>query len=295
VVSASPDEFRRQMKFVRQNFDVLSFSELNSLERERQAWPRRALIVTFDDGYLDNYSNAFPVLKEFAVPGTIFLSTGFIGKRTLFWWDLIAYCFKQTELDSAVLEEISLTPFALRDGLERVAAIDSVLRWVKRVPDCVKNRFVAALPKRLGMVLGDERFPRMHLNWDVVREMAASGIEFGSHTVTHPVLANVSLDQLRIEVRESKKEIESHTGRQALTFSYPVGNKGNFTRTSRDEVERAGYRYAVSYVEGLAGKQGYDRLAIPRVHVDADHPAGLFAANLTFPRLMLREQAPYSL
>lgn len=295
VVSASPSDFRNQMKFVRENFEVLSFADLNSLEQVGKKWPERALIVTFDDGYLDNYTNAFPILKDLGIPATIFLATNHIGKQQLFWWDLIAYCLKTTSEASAEFEEFPEMRLSMGSWEQRLESIEKVLRVVKRVSDTQKNCFVESLAERLGVDLSNHSIERMHLNWDEVREMSEGGVEFGSHSATHPVLSNVEEEALDYELAGSKREIENQTGKLVLAFSYPVGSRGNFTRKVRDAVERAGYKYAVSYIEALAGNRVSDRLAIPRVHVDADQPTGMFKANLRFPKFMLRERAPYSI
>src|SRR5215471_15904890 len=84
VISATTEAFYHQMDFVRRNFDVLTFRELHAIEMEGKDRPRRALIITFDDGYRDNYTQAFPVLRHMGLPATIFLATGHIGRSRLF-------------------------------------------------------------------------------------------------------------------------------------------------------------------------------------------------------------------
>ena len=96
VISATTDDFCRQMKFARDNFEIISFRDLEICEQQGRPWPKRALIITFDDGYRDNYTNAFPILREFGLTATIFLTAGHIGLRELFWWDLVAYCIKHS-------------------------------------------------------------------------------------------------------------------------------------------------------------------------------------------------------
>jgi peptidoglycan/xylan/chitin deacetylase (PgdA/CDA1 family) len=118
--------------------------------------------------------------------------------------------------------------------------------------------------------------------------MAAYGIEFGSHTSSHPVLANVDPDSLEEEIAGSKRTIERELGREVIAFAYPVGGKGHFTGPVQEVVKRANYRYAVSYEEGLAGDDWQDRYALPRIHIESDHSLSLFRANLMFPQAMLR-------
>src|SRR3982751_1502113 len=180
VISATTANFRRQMEFVRHNFNVISFKQLAEFESEKRQWPERALIITFDDGYRDNYVNAFPVLREMGFSATVFLAVGHIGAAKLFWWDFIAYCFKQTPKSSVTFPRFHPEPLSLADAGARRKTIDHVLDWIKEIPEDVKREFVAALPDHLEVRLPKNLAAGMHLTWDEVREMVAGGIEFGS-------------------------------------------------------------------------------------------------------------------
>jgi peptidoglycan/xylan/chitin deacetylase (PgdA/CDA1 family) len=287
LISARRDDFREQMKFVRRNFDVISFEDLHRCEMEEREWPRRALIITFDDGYRDNYTNAFPVLKEFHLPATIFLTTGHIGEARLFWWDRVAYLIKHTSRQSVVFADLSSAPFDLSSARARRQSIARVLWWLKQVQEETRNRFLDSLSSELDVELPGGVAEEMHLSWDEVKEMARSGIEFGSHTVTHPILSHVGESQLQREISESKQAIEEHLGREVMAFAYPAGRRTRFNDNVQSIVARCGYRYAVSYDEGAAIEGACDRLALPRIHIESDISLRLFRASLVFPRLML--------
>ena len=286
VISATTADFRRQMEFVRRNFDVISFCDLEYCDRTGRSWPERGLLITFDDGYRDNYTQAFPVLKELGLPATMFLITGCVGSAELMWWDLIAYCLLHTPRLWATLPEVSATPFPLSARRERQDAVRRTLSWIKLVSEAVKSDFLSRLPDELGVSL-PRNAERMRLSWDEAREMARYGIEFGGHTVTHPVLSQVCDDRLEEEVRQSKREIEKRLGTPVFAFSYPIGHERSYGEAARRAVARAGFRYAVSSRQGTA-TGGFDRYALPRIFVDANCSHNLFRANLMFPQLMLR-------
>ena len=286
IISATPKAFEAQMKWAKRSFEVLSFRDLEVCDREGRPWPERALIVTFDDGYRDNYTHAFPILKELGLPATIFLTTGHIGVEKLFWWDAIAFCFKKTPLRAASLPELGETVFPLTSSQERRKAIDAALAWAKTAPEAVRQDFVANLPAALGMEMPDDVAAGMHLTWDEVREMAKHGIELGSHTVTHPILSRVEAPQLRHETFQSKATIESEVGQPVLSFAYPAGTRQRRDEAAHAAIEECGYHFAVVYDEGV--EQHPDRTAMPRIHVDRDHSLPLFRANLSFPSIMLR-------
>jgi peptidoglycan/xylan/chitin deacetylase (PgdA/CDA1 family) len=286
VISASTESFYQQMKFVRSNFNVVSFQDLYDCEVNGKPWPDRALIITFDDGYRDNYTNAFPILKQMGLCATIFLVTGHIGSAKLFWWDLIAYCIKHTELSSVLLPEISSEALPLTNASQQQVAIRTILRWIKRVPEEVKNHFLEKLAPSLNVKVPNDIATGMHLSWDEVKKMAADGIDFGSHTVTHPVLSNVSRLQLKQEVCRSKETIEQQLGCQVIALAYPVGSRKNFNEHARSVVAECEFKYAVSYDEGIVSST-FDRYAMPRIHVERYHSLNIFRSNLMFPQLML--------
>jgi peptidoglycan/xylan/chitin deacetylase (PgdA/CDA1 family) len=286
VISATPEAFDAQMRFAKKNFDVISFRDLEACDREGRPWPKRALIVTFDDGYRDNLTVAFPILRELNLPATIFLATGHIGQAKLFWWDLIAYCFKHTPLTSAQLLPVRREPFPLQGCAARRAAIDAVLAWAKSAPDHQRNSLVECLPELLHLKIPCDAARDMHLSWDEVRQMAAQGIEFGSHTVNHPILNRVDDEHLHFQAFESKATIERELNQPVLTFAYPAGTRDNRNEAAQAIAASCGYRFAVVYDQGVESHP--DPTLLPRIHVDRDQSLALFRANLLFPGFMLR-------
>jgi peptidoglycan/xylan/chitin deacetylase (PgdA/CDA1 family) len=287
VISATSEAFYQQMKFVSSNFEVISFADLHRCEIEGKRWPNRALIVTFDDGYKDNYTHAYPILKEFKIPATIFLVTGHIGQKKLFWWDMVAYCIKHTPLQAKEFPEVSHQTLRLSNAQEKEFAIRLILGWIKHVPDDISRKFLQRLPAELRVEMPASVGEGLHLSWDEIREMAKHRIEFGSHTVTHPILANISEAQLEREISESKKTIEREIGKEIISLAYPVGRKTKFNQLAQQITARHGFRYAVSYEEGVVFQKDYDRFAMQRVHVELEYSKSLFRANLMFPHLIL--------
>lgn len=290
LISACSSSFRRQMEFVKKNFNVLTFADLNRAEKEGKSWPERALIVTFDDGYRDGYTHAFPILKEIGIPATIFLTVEHMAKTELFWWDHVAYCVKKTAKGELRIPALGLHPLSIKNDRERRQAIDKILDYLKTIPEHLKQQFLSEFPELTEVRLPTDAAEQMHLSWDEIREMSAGGIEFGSHTLTHPNLVNIEIDQLTREVTQSKKIIERKLGKEVLAFAYPEGYSGSFNPTVQETVARSGYPYAVAYEEGLAYQQASARYALPRIHVEHENSFNLFRANLMFPNIMLRSR-----
>ncbi len=284
LISATSASFRRQMEFVRRHFQIVSFADLQRCAQENKPWPARALIVTFDDGYADNYSHAFPILKEKNVPATIFLATDFMESGRLFWWDLVAYCFKQSALGSVHFPEIASEPLLLTTAAARRKAINRVLQWMKNIPEATKNEFLQNLPRVLEVTLRDNLGQGMHLSWSQIGEMAQHGIEFGAHSISHPILTNVAPEQLEVEINGSKRAIEEHLQREPVAFCYPAGQ---FNFEVQNAVRRAGFHFATAFHEAVS-HGALDCFALPRIHAERDDSFALFQSNLMFPGVMLR-------
>lgn len=287
VISATRDEFRRQLDFARRHFDVLSFADLRNFEKEGRPWPRRAAIITFDDGYADNYTHAFPLLKEAGLPAIIFLVTSRQESPGLFWWDLIAYCVKTSPLAQVTLTEISDQAMPLNgdtNDASRRECINRILAWVKSVPEVTKISFLEQLPSRLQVSAPADDARATQLSWAQVREMADGKIEFGGHTVTHPLLTNIEPAQLESEIVGSKRAIEAHLGREAFVFSYP---NGCFNEHVVKTVSSS-YQFATAYNEGLADRESGCH-TLPRIAVEHNYSFALFQANMLFPSIMLQE------
>jgi peptidoglycan/xylan/chitin deacetylase (PgdA/CDA1 family) len=242
------DTFRRQMDYLAANFAALSLEEAVA-RLKRKDLPDNAVVVTFDDGYRDNYSNAFPILKEFSIPATIFLTTGVIGSERVIWHDRVFSAFRETRVPSLIgiggtSKNYSLTTldgklFALREFLRLVFSQkeDERLRWIDWLIDELQ-------------VTDRKLVSGLMLSWDEARRMLNDGIAFGSHTVTHPILSRQSREEVWQELWQSKQDIENNLGARVVTFAYPNGNVGDFDESTKDLLREAGYQCAVTTCSG---------------------------------------------
>ena len=284
LVSASVAAFAFQMEFLRAHYWPMTFATLLEHIDAGQS-PRGAAVVTFDDGFSDNYDNVFPVLRRLGVPATIFLATDYLDRQQTYWYEQVSHSVLATAADRLVLP--GRAPIAIgRTTPERRDIIKGLLQWMKAVPNERRLEAIESVKTQLGGMDAPLRDPRSApLTWDQVKEMSAAGIEFGSHSVTHPVLSRVGPEQLAHELEASKRRIEETIGKPVDTFAYPVGVEEAYNDAVLAGVRRAGYRLAVTYRTGVATPGRWDSYAIPRLAIERDTDPLLYKATLARPEL----------
>lgn len=281
--SATQDEFDRQVRFLKQNFDIISVGELGDVLAHPQ---RQAVMLTFDDGYRDNYELAYPVLRQHRAAATFFIASGFLDDRPVAWWDEIAWMVRCSACRELPASEWSAAPLPLLNAEDKEAAIHRLLLAYKQLPEGRTDEFF----DRLSRALKTGRCPRVDaddlwMTWDMVREMDRGGQDIGGHTVTHPVLANAPLETQRREIFHSKERIERELDHPITAFSYPVGQPDSFTDETKELLREAGYEWAFSFFGGFSSTSHSDRYALPRVAVSPQLTAELFQSTARLPWL----------
>jgi peptidoglycan/xylan/chitin deacetylase (PgdA/CDA1 family) len=247
--SATPTRvFTKQMEYIASRFTVCSLEE--AVERlKRNDIPENAVVVTFDDGYKDNYMNAFPILKSLSIPATIFLTTDAIGSGNILWHDKVFSIFRENKVDFLEGFGTSSMVFPLRTLEEKLFAQKEVLKFLRSLNDYERLFWIDRLAKKLHFV--DRREPSdIMLTWDEVKVMHHNGIHFGSHTVSHPILSRSYNNRIILEISESKKVIEENIGILIKTFAYPNGKKEDFNEKIKAILKEYEYTCALTTIFG---------------------------------------------
>ncbi len=247
-VSATPRDFNLQMDVISRWFNIISINDVASWLLRKSTLPPNAALITFDDGYLDNYFQAYPILRKYGIPGLIFLTTKHIGSDLPFYWDLVANYFYNSTYDQLSLPILGSHSWENRLQLETV--IHKVIESLKKISEYEKLRLISQLPDRLGVASSPGKLPKLMMNWDQVRDLSVKGIDFGGHTMTHPILTRISGQQARKEIDGSKNKIESEIERQVICFAYPNGQLGDFNSSTKQMVSEVGYQAAFSLING---------------------------------------------
>jgi peptidoglycan/xylan/chitin deacetylase (PgdA/CDA1 family) len=239
-----PKDFEDQMQYLKKTHALLSLTDVACALRDHRPLPKKVAVVTFDDGYKSNYDYAFPILKQYRIPATIFLATGHIDTGTLFWWDKIRYALWHTYHHRLIVDELGVV--TLRSLNEKRQKTIGIIEAVKKFPEHKKNSIIDHLITTADITIPPTLGHQVIVSWDDVREMQNHGIEFGAHTVTHPILTKVSLEQANYEITQSKKDIENALGTPVTTFSYPNGKQADFNTEILHMVQTSGYTCAVT-------------------------------------------------
>lgn len=224
--------------------------------------PRRAICITFDDGYADNLQVAAPILQRHGLSATFFIATGFLDGGCM-WNDCVTEAFRRTRLSWVDLRELLQDPqatFATGTVAERRGAIDKVIRQIKymRVDQrlAVTNRLVA---------LAKVQLPgNLMMSTAQVQQLLRSGMQVGAHTVTHPILATLTAAQMRDEMTGSKRFLENLLGEAVTMFAYPNGKPDrDYNAQSVAVAREVGFLAAVTTARGAASRLT-DPMQMPR-------------------------------
>lgn len=292
LVSASTSQFRAQLEYISSNYNVINFRYLmDYLRRENGRFPENSLIITFDDGYIDNYTVAYPMLREHGLTATMFVTAGFVGSSHVFWWDKIAYIIKKTERDSIDIKSPVNISMDIREFSSRQDCARKLIKKVKEIPDSQKESVIDQLSDQLGVIPVKGKTGYV-MSWDQLKEMSEDGIEIGAHSVNHPIFSNIPEERVRKEVRDSKELIEENIGSEVVTFGSPGRGimerreREIFTRLLKEEVRESGYHFSTMYRWGLVYENSFDRYAMERIGIETHDGRSVFKAKLMFPEII---------
>jgi peptidoglycan/xylan/chitin deacetylase (PgdA/CDA1 family) len=282
VVSATPAGLDAQLQLITRHFDVVS---PNVLEESRTAG--RRVVLTFDDGYRDNYELAFPVLRRYGVPATFFLATGFLDRPRVPWWDELAWMARTSPRQVLGGGAWLRRPIPLEG--DRRGAVDELVRTFKALPTTRTRGFLDFCGDAAGTGrCADSAGANLWMTWQMAAELRDAGMVIGGHTATHPVLARADEGTQRREIEECRRRLREELGAPMRYFAYPVGLPGSFDDTTQRILRRAGVRLAFSLHGGYLRPRRLDPYDVPRASVGITSDPSALRAALALPRLFAR-------
>lgn len=285
LISASAAAFREQMLLVRRNFHPLRFDELLACIDSGRAPPRKSVLVTFDDGYDDNYRVAWPILRDLGMSAMFFVSTGHIDSGMPYAYDWLVHMLCATPERALALPEIDMREHVSGPPAMRRALAGKLLDRIKALDAPLQEALIARLEGEWGMARRHGHADCRPMTWAQLREMQRGGMEVGSHGVHHRMLAKLSRTQIEAELWGSAKTLRRELGVAAQVLSYPVGGLDAFDGVVVEAARAAGYRMACSYLAGTSALGVATRYAMPRLPVERQMDPAWFEAMMVAPEV----------
>lgn len=285
LVSASAEQFREQMVWLRRHFHPLCFRDVVAAIDAGSRLPARAVVVTFDDGYDDNYRIAFPILRELGIPAVFFVSTGHIDSGLPFAYDWLVHLICVGTAERLHIPELGVDTPLPRSLKERRALAALLLNGIKEFDADTQ----AMIIERLGCEWNMPRTAAHHdckpMTWQELREMRDAGMEIDSHGINHHMLAKLKHAEMVSEIIGSQAAIERELGQPSVALSYPVGGDDAFNKDVWTTAANAGYRIGCSYINGINAFPVAPLNALRRLHVESNMDLAWFAGILSFPEM----------
>jgi peptidoglycan/xylan/chitin deacetylase (PgdA/CDA1 family) len=221
--------------------------------------PRRAVAVTFDDGYADNLDVAAPILSAAGVPATFFIASGYLDGGRM-WNDTIIESVRRLPAGSHDFSQIGVGSWTLHDLDSRRELCRALLKALKHRPPADRQRLSDSIGESAGVPLPDD----LMMTTAQVRTLMERGFDIGGHTVSHPILRLLSEDESRREILEGRVALENITGRPVELFAYPNGRPGeDYGPEHASTVRDLKFVAAVSTRRGVSTARD-DRWQLPR-------------------------------
>jgi len=273
-ICTDPAVFERQIAFLAKEYSVISLDDVAACIRSGRSFPKASVVLTFDDGYRDNYL-AHLILKKYGVQGTFYIAAGCIGNGEPLWLVEVIYRIRNTRHKTLTLsmpgQSSESVTLPLATETDKTEAIRKVIEIIKSNNLRVREAIRGQLKGRLGDVEGcEERAREIMLTWDHVKEMHENGMTIAGHTLTHLNLPNAEPADAFREIAGCKELIETRLGCPTRHFSYPNGgNYSYYNAAIMRMVKEAGFVTATTSNNGVVFEGG-DPLALRRVRV-TDH------------------------
>lgn len=251
------NNFEEQIKYLKKYYNLISMEDaVNMLNCEKRIIDN-SVAITFDDGYKNSLIDAYPILKKYKVPATLFLISDLINENKLAWWDHAELFYG----NQSKIQSMKNIPNEKRKNM-----LKTMILQIKDIPE--KYKF---------------------LSKNELRKMS-DFFSYGSHTLNHPILTMTKKDEAKIEIMNSKKKLENLLNMKIKSFCYP---NGDFNDEIKNIVKDAGYDNACSTEKG-GNKQGCDLFELKRIGVDITHSKEIMAMKIIIRKPLSHLMHPLS-
>lgn len=242
--TVSPETFERQICTLAKKFPIISLTEVVKQCASGFAKSKTQVVLTFDDGYCDNYETVFPILQKKGLPATFFLITDYINGNGPLWdWQLINILNNNTSIRSIEIDNQIIQQGFLKS---RLSFIFRVLDKMKSISFAKRHEILSFLKTKTNASFESNRC----MAWQEVKKMSEAGMEIGSHSLSHRSLAMIPLLEAKEEIKKSKEIIEYNIKNPCYHFSFPYGSRQDYNQSLVNYVKDAGYQTCLLNVHG---------------------------------------------
>jgi peptidoglycan/xylan/chitin deacetylase (PgdA/CDA1 family) len=245
--------FRWQLALLKQCFNVVRLADaVQTMATGRM--PPRAVAITFDDGYRSTHDLALPILQEFGLPATVFVTTSHIEAEGSMWNDVILEAVRRLPATPIDLRALGLGVYQMQTPLDRKATAHALVESCKYLPPTARTSLTGTLQALASNDLQQD----LMLSAEMVRTLSRNQVDIGGHTVSHPILTRVDDDVARREIVDNKQHLEAIIGKPVTLFAYPNGKRGvDYDVRHVEMVREAGYHAAFTTATGAATRHDH--------------------------------------
>ncbi|MFH1898233.1 MAG: polysaccharide deacetylase family protein [Candidatus Desantisbacteria bacterium] len=278
-VTMLKSEFEKQIRYLTKRYNILSLEQLIDGIKEKKVVPENSMVITFDDGYRDNYLYAYPILKKYNAIATIYLTVDHIGNNSMLWMHKVIYLLNNARVKQVTINGVD---FKIETKLEKKDAELKITSMMKKINQDKRDGFLAELAQKLEVEIGDNIDNAM-MSWGDAREMMKDGFLFGSHTLSHCNLPN-SL-HVTNELLISKEKMERNLNCKVNLFSYPNGGaESYYNEEIKQKVKMSGYICATTSLCGVVAVES-DLFELRRKGVPKGTRLDELAAEIAFEKM----------
>ena len=299
----SLESFETQMNYLAANYEIVGMMDVVDAVAARKRLPPAALLITFDDAYRNFAECAWPVLRRYGLPVTLFVPTAFPGPegRTragtagdapgrIYWWDRLEHALLTTTRRSDLDTPVGRLPMATAG--QRRAALRRLKQYMWDLPHTEILAWLHEISDRLAVTA-----PRSEvMGWDELRHLKSQGVTLAPHSRTHPKMSRITAEQAHAEVAGSLADLQRETGPVLPVFAYPGGH---YNKETVKALEKENFLLGFTTLRGTNYLPTARRLELRRNHIASNATLSALQARLLYgARLLngwhtLRKKGPF--
>lgn len=247
-------DFISQMQLLKnKNFNFLSFEDIVQIIGAGSKFPKKSVAVSFDDGFFNNYQIACPILDDLKIPTIFYVCSGLIGKKNLFWVDVIEACINNCKLENLDIRLDEFRSFNIKDIKAKINTIEIIKKYCKISKINIRNRVL----KDLKNITNTKPTPEMSVNYEIMNWKELSEINnnnlftVGGHNMFHDSFTNIEPENIELEISNTIKLIEQNLNSKVEHYSYPEGQARDYNPQVIDELKKQGIKCCPSAKYGF--------------------------------------------